>query len=186
MLCYPREQMKRIFGALFLLISDVSPQTNGATDWTISLHRAGPIKIGMSLGEVRRSLSDPRARLVDGPDPAEPLSECAYLESAAVPEGIAFMFAKGRVVRIDVFKTGFLTASGAGVGDSEEKIKRLYPGRITVEPHPYSSETGHYLNYLPAQDFDRGYGMVFETEANKVRSFRTGTLTAVALIEGCS
>jgi len=96
------------------------------------------------------------------------------------------MFAKGRVVRIDVLGVGIRTASGAGVGDSEEKIKKLYPGLITVELHHYLPENGHYLNYSPADDLDHGYGMVFETEQNKVTSFRTGTLAAIALVEGCS
>ena len=83
-------------------------------------------------------------------------------------------------------RSSLVPASGAGVGDTKDKTKRLYPSRITVAPHPYSPETGHYLNYSPGNDFDRGYGMVFETDANELRSFRTGTLAAIVLIEGCS
>src|SRR4051812_29973197 len=99
LLCYPRQRVKRLFGALFLLITSVDRPIYGATDWTVYLRHAGPVKIGMSLNEVRRALSDPRARL-EGNDPDVPLSECAYLKSEAVPESLGFMFAKGRVVRI--------------------------------------------------------------------------------------
>jgi hypothetical protein len=95
------------------------------------------------------------------------------------------MFAKGRVVRIDVFKPGAKTASGAGVGDTDEQVKRMYPGRITVQPHHYEPQ-GHYLNYSPASEAERGYGIVFETDGLRVTSFRTGTLAAIALVEGCS
>ena len=95
------------------------------------------------------------------------------------------MFEGGRVVRIDISRAGIRTGAGAGVGDSEERIKRLYTGHITVEPHFYDHD-GHYLTYSPDTSADRGYGMVFETDGTKVTSFRVGTLAAIALVEGCS
>jgi hypothetical protein len=113
------------------------------------------------------------------------LNKCAYLESKRVPQGLGFMFAGGRVVRIDVSRAGIRTATGVGVGDTEERIKQLYPGRITVEPHPYEPQ-GHYLNYSPAGDDERQYGIVFETDGARETSFRTGILAAIALVEGCS
>lgn len=139
----------------------------------------------MTLAEVRKAIGDPRAYL-RGNAPEVPLRECAYLESTVPPKGLGFMFAKGRVVRIDVFEIGVRTASSAGVGDTEEKIKQLYPGRITVEPHHYNVEKGHYLNYAPTNPAERGYGMVFETDGERVTAFRVGTTAAIALVEGCS
>ena len=90
-----------------------------------------------------------------------------------------------RVVRIDVFKAGIRTDTGAGVGDSEEQIKRRYAGHITVGPHQYNPD-GHYLTYSPETSADRGCGIVFETDGTKVTSYRAGTLAAIALVEGCS
>jgi hypothetical protein len=139
----------------------------------------------MSLADVRRVLADPTAHL-EGNTPEVPLDACAYLESKALPEHLGFMFGKGRVVRIDVSSVGIRTASGAGVGDTEAKIKVLYPGLITVEPHHYDPENGHYLNYSPHDKTDRGYGIVFETDGTVVTEFRVGTLAAIALVEGCS
>ena len=95
------------------------------------------------------------------------------------------MFARGRIVRVDVWKPGIRTLSGAGVGDTEEKIKQLYPAQIEIEPHPYLPENGHYLNYWP-KNGSRQFGIVFETEGERVTSFRVGTHAAIALIEGCS
>ena len=96
------------------------------------------------------------------------------------------MFVKGRVVRVDVTKVGIRTASGAGVGDTENKIKQSYPGRITIEAHHYLPEKGHYLDYSPKDTVERKYGIVFETDGEKVTSFRAGTQAAIALVEGCS
>jgi hypothetical protein len=42
------------------------------------------------------------------------------------------------------------------------------------------------MNYSPASAAEREYGIVFETDGAKVTSFRTGTLAAIALAEGCS
>ena len=160
------------------------PPTRAATDWTVHLRGAGPVRVGMSVADVRRVLGDSHARL-DGNDPEVPLAECAYLRSHAIPNGLGLMFAEGRVVRIDVYEAGIRTASGVGVGDTEDRVKQLYPGRITVEPHHYDPQ-GHYLVYSPADTTEREYGMVFETDGRKVTSFRVGTLAAIALVEGCS
>ncbi len=138
----------------------------------------------MTLTEVRRVLSDTGARL-EGNEPDVPLNECAYLKSQRLPSGIGLMFSQGRVVRIDVFEPFTKTSTGAGAGDSEDRIKKLYPGRIQVAPHPYVDE-GHYLMYTPTPRAEPQFGMVFETDGRRVTSFRVGTLDAIALIEGCS
>jgi hypothetical protein len=163
--------------AILIVLTGTIPSVRAAEDWTMYLRRAGPVRIGMSLDEVRRVLGDPRAEL-KGDD------ECAYLQSKALPKGLGFMFAKRRIVRIDVSDGDVRTATGARIGDSEDKIKKLYPGRITIEPHHYF-ENGHYLDYSPSSTIERLYGMVFETDGETVTSFRTGTLAAIALVEGC-
>lgn len=136
----------------------------------------------MSVSQVRSVLGDPAARLIGNP-PDVPLECCAYLDSAGLPSGLGLMFANGRLVRIDIYERGIRTASGAEVGDVEEKIRRLYA--ISAEPHHYVPN-GHYLRYTPRGVADRGIGIVFETDGAKVTSYRVGTLDAIALVEGCS
>lgn len=169
---------------LLAALAFLTPALTSAEDWTIYLRRAGPVRIGMSLADVRRVLHKPSARL-EGNEPDIALSECAWLQNAGTPPGLGVMFAKDLVVRIDVRKAGIRTASGAGIGDSEDRIKRLYPGHITVEPHHYDA-AGHYLYYKAASDPDRNYGIIFETDGKAVTSFRVGTLEAIGLVEGCS
>lgn len=154
--------------------------------WIIFLRKAGPLRIGMSIAEVRQALHDEKAFLAYGEGPEPDNYECAYLETDQKPKDLGLMFQNGRLVRIDVYARGIRTASGAQVGDSEKRIKKLYPGRITVKPHHYIPESGHYLNYVPDDLNSRNYGMVFETDKGVVTSFCTGTIEAIALVEGCS
>ena len=143
----------------------------------------------MTLGEVRRALGDTKAFLawdsVEKPDRDD--AECAYLQTKRLPHGLRPMFQRGLLVRIDVDASGLRTRSGIGVGDTEARIGRVYEGHLTIEPHRYTFETGgHYVNYRPFDDADKGYGMVFETHKGRVTQFRIGTLAAIALVERCS
>jgi hypothetical protein len=43
-----------------------------------------------------------------------------------------------RIAKVDVWKNKSITTlSGAKIGDTEAKIKSLYPGQIQVTPHKY-------------------------------------------------
>jgi hypothetical protein len=167
----------------FLLLWMIFAQS--PANWTIYLRRAGPVRIGMTISDVRRALDDPQAHLAwVGREPDT--SECAYLQSSSIPKPLGLMFQKGRLVRIEVREPGVRTASGAGVGDTEDKIKRLYSGRLKIEPHKYLPEKGHYLRYIPVDHADTPYELLFETDGSRVITYRTGTGEAVALVEGCS
>jgi hypothetical protein len=137
----------------------------------------------MTLPQVRGVIQDPKAELesIDSGD----TSGCTYLRSDVLSQDLGVMFFHRRVVRIDINGPSIRTASGAGVGDTEDGVKSLYSGLITVQPHHYI-ENGHYLNYKPRDPAQQKYGMVFETENGKVTSFRTGTHEAIALVEGCA
>ena len=156
-------------------------------EWTVYLRRAGPVYFGMSFSELRRVLEDPRASLdISDPDSPSVDTGCSYLKSTKLPEHLGLMLDNRRLVRIDVDARGAArTASGARVGDTEERIKGLYPGRIRVERHHYDPN-GHYLIYTPADEQDRHYEIVFETDGKRVTSFRAGRSSATALVEGCS
>jgi hypothetical protein len=179
-------QLRLIF-IFSILVFAAFPNLDASTAWTVYLRKAGPLRIGMSIDEVRGVIQDAKAFLAYGSmDPEPDDSECAYLQSIRIPKQLGLMFQNGKLVRIDVDERGIRTASGAQVGDSESRIKKLYPNRIKVEPHHYIPESGHYLNYLPFDRTDKDYGIVFETNNGMVTSFRVGTLAAIALVEGCS
>ena len=95
------------------------------------------------------------------------------------------MVINGRIERVDVGHPGVKTISGVGTGDTEETIKRTYPGRIRVEASPYVP-TGHYLVYVPADPVLAHLSMIFQTDGQVVTTFRAGMKGAVAQVEGCA
>lgn len=92
------------------------------------------------------------------------------------------MVESGRIARVDVDSAGVRTATGAGVGDSEETIQRSYPGLVTVTPQKY--EDGHYLTVTP-NPADSTLAIVFETRGGKVTRYRAGSRPQVEYVEGC-
>ena len=102
----------------------------------LSLDGLGPVDIGMTLDQASAAAGTP-IRIRPGHDPFGP--ECQYAQAADLPE-VNFMLINGRIARVDVGDGGgrrVTTVSGVGTGDTEEAIKRTYPGRIRVEGHPY-------------------------------------------------
>lgn len=91
------------------------------------------------------------------------------------------MVTSGQIARIDIQDDSIATDAGARVGDNEERIKALYPDRIEVQPHKYS--TGHYLIVTPQAGESR---IIFETDGTTVTRYRAGKLPEVEWVEGCS
>jgi hypothetical protein len=159
-------------------------QFDAEQNWLVTLRAAGPVRILMSVDEVRYALDDPDAALV----PVSPGSNppCASLASQALPQSIDLMFQGNRLVRINVHGAGPHTDAAIGVGDTEARVLQQYEGRIDVGLHPYlDADAGRYLMVRNAGCGDHDFGMIFETRDGVVRSFRAGTRQAVNLIGGC-
>jgi hypothetical protein len=135
--------------------------------WVVTESGAGPIAIGMTADDIR-----PHAA------PLGELDGCAYVKVPAAPGLLVMLFA-GKVVRLDAIDAAVATAAGARVGDSEERIRQLYPG-IRVERHKYTD--GHYL----IVDTAAGRRLVFETDGTRVTRYRSGMVPQVDWVEGCS
>lgn len=146
------------------------------------LRGLGALRIGMSLSAARAAIGD-RAASLEGLEP-DSVDDCSYLRSRALASGIGLMFMHGRLVRIDVREGDTRTASGVGIGSTEDDVRRAYGSRISSEPHKYID--GHYLIYTPVDAPDRGLAMRFETDGRVVITYRTGRADAVWLVEGCA
>lgn len=149
--------------------------------WTVNELGLGPLRAGMSVPEA--------ARVVGGSFAARTAVEggsCTYAEWREAPDGVLVMLVNGLVARVDVTKGSIATSAGARIGDSEARIKALYKNRVVVTPHEYTD--GHYLTVspAPATGEDRGYGVVFETDGNRVLRYRGGKQPMVGWVEGCS
>jgi hypothetical protein len=151
-----------------------------AVEWSVTARGYGPIEAGMMLDQAAAAGGRPFSDLMLGSE------ECDYVFFAgdSVEGNVHFMVVHGRVARVDVSDGGIATAEGARIGDSEQRIRELYPGRITVEPHKYID--GHYMIVAPAAPADSGHAIIFETDGAHVTSYRAGRLPEVRYIEGCS
>ncbi|HUQ47590.1 MAG TPA: hypothetical protein VM053_05020 [Gemmatimonadaceae bacterium] len=134
----------------------------------------GSVRAGMSVDEANVILNN---KLII---PAR-LEECDYVRPN-FPKGLAFMVEKGEISRVEVRPgSDIATVAGAKIGDSEDRIKSLYPG-VAVKPHKYTD--GHYLVVTPANGGNNR--IVFETDGKKVLRYYSGRLPAVEYVEGCS
>ena len=153
----------------------------------LRLDGIGPVRVGMTPAEA--SIAAHTTIRVTGPDIG---TDCRYAQAADGPVGLAFMVVGGRIVRVDVWASPphpgpspVATLSGAHLGSGEDEVKALYPGRIKVTQHPYL-QTGHYLVYTPQDAADRDFSLIFETDGQRVTSFRSGYARNVGQIEGCA
>ena len=156
-----------VFAALLLAAND---------EWVIREDGTGPVKIGMSVHDLRKVLQQ-RVRTSDDLSGAD---SCFYLK----PEGhpyISFMILDGHLVRVEVDRRGVATSTGIQVGDAEAHTLQVYGKKIKVSPHKYIDD-GHYLTVRSA---DGKSGIRFETEKGKITSFYAGTYEAIQYVEGC-
>ncbi|MGK2961055.1 MAG: hypothetical protein ACSLFK_02790 [Gemmatimonadaceae bacterium] len=146
--------------------------------WVVNTRGIGKLSAGMTLKEANAVLD---GTLII---PAK-LEECDWVRVRGAPDGLLMMVQKGRISRIDIIRSSTIeTGAGAKIGDTEARIKALYPGRVAVEPHAYTD--GHYLVFTPPAAADSSFRIVFETDGQKVLRYRSGLMPAVEYVEGCS
>lgn len=107
---------------------------------------------------------------------------CTYAKTNGLPPGVMVMLEGGKIVRVEVRRGTIATSTGARIGDSEDRIKTLYSGQVTVSPHKYTP-AGHYLTVAPSSSADR---IIFETDGKRVVNYRAGQRPQVEYVEGCS
>ena len=164
-------------------IGATTAQTQITNQSKLAINGIGGIRVGMTVREARRSSGTNLNYMGQIDDPT-----CYYVNPQTGSKGLGFMVSDGRIARVDVYdKSSVTTLSGAKIGDTEARIKALYPGQIKVSTHKYMGASGgHYLTYVPKDKSDRNYRIVFETDGKRVLRFRAGKLPEVEYIEGCS
>lgn len=141
----------------------------------------GPLRVGMTEDEARAALGDLKAP-ASAVEPNNPAA-CRYGTTTSFPH-TRVMLEGGKVVRVEVDSAaGIPTAEGARVGDTEARVQEIYPGRVQVQPHKYT--TGHYLVVRPA-GADTTKLIVFETDGTRTLRMRAGQRPQVEYVEGCN
>ena len=144
---------------------------------TVRADRVGVVRIGMSIDEARRTLGEDLE--VDHSD----FGSCDHIRPAALLGALA-MVVRDTIVRVEVVDPGLTTPEGAGIGTTEAQLLELYGDRARVTPHKYSGPQWHYVT-VRAED-DPAHAIVFETDGQRVQTYRAGRLPEVEWVEGCA
>jgi hypothetical protein len=137
--------------------------------WRVGLRGIGPVEAGLPLAAVL-----PDTSTVPG---------CRVVRSGMLPNGASLLVVDDVIARVQVESGAARTAEGVRIGDSEARVKEVYGDRVTVTPHKYV--LGHYLTVAPATPADSGFRLLFETDGQRVTSYRAGRLPEVGWVEGC-
>ena len=165
-----------------LTISSVLSQTKLTNQSKVYINGIGSVRVGMTIAEASKAAG---TKLIRESGYETNLS-CFYVKPQGEPKDIGFMVTNKRISRVDVWNNkSIITLSGAKIGDTESRIKSLYPGQIQVTPHKYV-EGGHDLIFIPKDAVDKNYRLLFETDGKRVTRFRAGKLPEVEFVEGCS
>ena len=146
--------------------------------WVVTEYGIGRLRAGMTVSEARAAF--PSFKLPRGADS----TGCNYATIDGLPAGVSVMVDGGKVGRVDVIRGDVATSAGARIGDTEDRVKTLYPGRVSVSPHKYTD--GHYLTVAPGAKADSAFRIVFETDGKRVLRYRGGIRPQVEYVEGCS
>lgn len=180
--------------ALTFMALPIFAQTRLTEQSKVVIDGIGPIRVGMTVAEAE---SASRMKLVEKGGRAG-MGGCYSLSPQKGPQYMGLMVigkdnirinrTQDRIARVDIYKgSSVSTLSGAKIGDTEARIKALYPGQIKVTPHQYTGpQGGHYLTYTPKDFNDKDFRIVFETLKGRVTQFRSGKLPEVAYVEGCA
>jgi len=141
---------------------------------SVTEYGIGPIRAGMTVAQANTAMGGGFAAPKGG------AAGCTYAVLTKAPRGLAVMLENGKVARVEVRSGSIATADGARIGDSEARIKSLYPG-VAVTPHKYMAG-GHYLTVTGSDPANR---IVFETDGSNVTSYRSGKTPAVEYVERC-
>ena len=99
------------------------------------------------------------------------------------PEGITFWIVESTVERVDISNDLITTRSGAGIGNSEDQIYKLFGEKIETKLLPGSSQK--LLIYVPDDKSDQSFRVIFLSNGKKIIKFWSGRLPWVELSNIC-
>jgi hypothetical protein len=147
--------------------SDLGPPTlvDGSAVSTVGIDE---VTFGMALDEAEAAAGTRLLPVDPDHDPS-----CYDARPEQGPAGLTFLIRDGHVERLDVVEGSLATRSGAGVGTPADEIRSLFGERIQ------ESDDGTVLTFVPADEADAVYRIIFEVPDGQVTAFRAGRLPDV-------
>jgi hypothetical protein len=140
------------------------------------------VSVGMTVEEAEEASGH---ELVGELDPT--VSEVCYFvipTEASGLTGITYMVFQDLIARVDVSPPSETTTrSGAGIGLDADLLFELFPGQI--EEAPQFTIDGLALMYVPQDEVDSEYRIIFDVVEGRVAAYRSGILPGVGFGEGC-
>ncbi|MFB2937936.1 hypothetical protein ACE1B6_22025 [Aerosakkonemataceae cyanobacterium BLCC-F154] len=156
-------------------------QANLSEGAKVFINGIGPIRVGMTVNQAAQAAGTKLVQIQSGGEEGG----CLYFKPQNQPKGVSFMVTNNQIARVDIRENKRITTGkGAKIGDTETRIKSLYPRQIEVTPHKYV-QNGHYLTFVPKDNADKNYRVLFETDGTRVTRYRSGKLPEVEFVEGC-
>ena len=140
----------------------------------------GPVLTGMTLEEAIEASG---LRFRTSAAGAAGNGSCRDVHPIGGPREISFMVNNGSIAVANVSNPSIKTLRGAQIGDSESKIRLMYPGQL--KPAESLSVRTKNLQFVPKDLEDRNYRIVFSFRQGKLVNFRSGRLPEVLWVEGC-
>ena len=109
---------------------------------------------------------------------------CYLLAPANGPDGVVVTVYNSSIERVDITNPGITTRSGASVGSTEAQLHELFDPQLVVTP--YEDGSGNSIQFVPVDEADVDYRVIWETDGTSVTSMRAGRLPAVAPREPCT
>ena len=139
----------------------------------------GSLYFGMDPDQAAEAVS---TQWTGGQEDGTP--QCYLLAPANGPNGVVFTVFNSAIERVDIANPSITTRSGASVGSTEAQLHELFGARLLVTP--YADGSGNSIQYVPVDESDIDYRVIFETDGTSVTSIRAGRLPAVAPGEPCT
>ena len=111
-----------------------------------------------------------------------PVSECYRVTPLDAPEGISFVVTAGTIERVDIVGGPITTRSGVGIGSTQARIIELFGDKIETRVHDDSSVD---LVFVPQDDGDDQFRVVFTIRDGVVDSFRSGRVPQIDNLDPC-
>ena len=115
--------------------------------------------------------------------PITPVGHCFLVVPEAGQAGLTFWVVAGTVERVDVDTRTITTRSGAGIGDTEDRIRELFGERIHTTALPDGS--GNLLAYVPKDVADATYRVMFLSNGLQITRMWAGRLPWAEELGGC-
>lgn len=152
-------------------------QVTLTTESRLGTNGIGPVLTGMTLEEVIDASGLRFKTTSSGP------GSCKHVQPIGGPKGLWFMMNDGSIAVANVSNPVIKTLRGAQIGDSESKIRSMYPGQL--KPAESLSVRTKNLQFVPRDAEDRNHRIVFSFRQGKLVNFRSGRLPEVLWIESC-